>query len=348
MSIAIVSASAGTPVRADNDNGTKATDRSDDSIDFANILFGLPATGTNSAVGSRDRDPTATRGDGPAARKVDSTTADPALLAASGFVPALPGIAAPVAASSASSPTNATEIDGSSTAFATATVTTTAGGLAEYRLPIGNDRQTPAAGSATIDDEAANLAVAHLAARSLAGVARGEGEQIATVLPLPHPSAPPPPAAVAAREAPRDFGVSLHDPAWSSEFGQKLLWFAGNDRQVAQLSLHPPQLGSIDIILDVKKESTDAHFVSPNADVRGSIEAAVPRLREMFALAGIDLGQVSVGSESFQQQTGEQPGRPRQPRVAADNAILGSESASALPGRTRVARRGQGLIDIFA
>jgi len=201
---------------------------------------------------------------------------------------------------------------------------------------------------AAIDGEAARFAVAQLAARSFERAARGESEPVATTVTLAHLNAPPPHAAVAGREAPRELDVPLHDPAWSSEFGHKLLWLAGNDRQVAQLSLHPPQLGSIDIILNVNKESADAHFVSPSADVRGTIEAAVPRLREMFALAGIDLGQVSVGSESFQRQTGDQPGQPRQPRVAADNAILAGDSASALPGKTFVTRCGHGLIDIFA
>ena len=344
MSIAIVSTSTGTPVRANIDNGRTATDQPDDSVDFANILFGLPVTEANPAAIRRDRDATAARDDGTVTPKVDPTAADPALLATPGFSPALAGVAAPVATGSTTSPTTTGAIDGSPTA----SVTTAAGNVAGSQLPIGDDRQPPAAGSAAIDGEAARFAVAQLAARSFERAARGESEPVATTVTLAHLNAPPPHAAVAGREAPRELDVPLHDPAWSSEFGHKLLWLAGNDRQVAQLSLHPPQLGSIDIILNVNKESADAHFVSPSADVRGTIEAAVPRLREMFALAGIDLGQVSVGSESFQRQTGDQPGQPRQPRVAADNAILAGDSASALPGKTFVTRCGHGLIDIFA
>lgn len=344
MSIAIVSASAGAPVRASNDNGRTASEKSDDSIDFANILFGMPTVGANSAATGRDPDPTASRGDAVAAPKGDPTAADPALLTTPGFSPALAAVAAPGATGSPNSPINTGAIDGS----ATATATTAAGDVAESRVLIGDDRQPPAASFAPIDEKAANFAVAQLAARSSEHAARREEEPVATAVTLAHLNAPPLQSAVAGRDAPRGLDVPLRDPAWSSDFGQKLLWLAGNDRQVAQLSLHPPQLGSIDIILNVNKDSADAHFVSPNADVRGTIEAAVPRLREMFALAGIDLGQVSVGSESFQQQTGDQPGQPRQSRAAADNAILGSSSASALPGKTVVARRGHGLIDIFA
>jgi flagellar hook-length control protein FliK len=131
--------------------------------------------------------------------------------------------------------------------------------------------------------------------------------------------------------------------------GQKLLWFASHDeKQLAQLTLHPPQLGSIEITLNLDKDGASAHFVSPNADVRGAIETAVPRLREMFAGAGIELGQVSVGSESFRQQPDGQQESSHRPRPLADNAILGSDSANRLSGETFITQRGRGLVDIFA
>ncbi len=140
----------------------------------------------------------------------------------------------------------------------------------------------------------------------------------------------------------------LRDPSWAGDLGQKLLWFASHEKQLAQLTLHPPQLGSIEITLNLDKGGASAHFVSPHADVRGAIETAVPRLREMFAGTGIELGQVSVGSESFRQQPDGQQESSHRPRPPADNAILASDSANRLSGKTFVAQRGRGLVDIFA
>lgn len=144
------------------------------------------------------------------------------------------------------------------------------------------------------------------------------------------------------------FPTPLRDPSWAGDLGQKLLWFASHEKQLAQLTLHPPQLGSIEITLNLDKDGASAHFVSLNADVRGAIETAVPRLREMFAGTGIELGQVSVGSESFRQQSDRQQESSHRPRPPADNAILGSDSANSLSGKTFVAQRGRGLVDIFA
>ncbi|WP_434735495.1 flagellar hook-length control protein FliK [Candidatus Accumulibacter necessarius] len=38
-----------------------------------------------------------------------------------------------------------------------------------------------------------------------------------------------------------------------------------------QLTLHPPQLGSIEITLNLDQDGANAHFVSPNAEVRGTL-----------------------------------------------------------------------------
>ena len=136
--------------------------------------------------------------------------------------------------------------------------------------------------------------------------------------------------------------------SWSTDLGQKLLWFAGNDKQQAQLTLNPPQLGSVEISLKIDRETASAHFVSANADVRAAIETALPRLREMFASAGIDLGQVSVGSESFRQQADSQRQPSGSPRPMADAAILGDDSATSLVGLNIATRGGSTLVDIFA
>lgn len=149
--------------------------------------------------------------------------------------------------------------------------------------------------------------------------------------------------------APQTLQTPLHDPSWNVEFGQKVLWIAHHDQQQAHLTINPPHLGAIEISVNLNPDnSASAAFVAADAEVRSALESSLPRLREMFATAGIDLGQVSVGSESFRQSSERQQHAPRTPRGMADKAILGNDltgvsSASGLAGCI-----GDGLVDTFA
>ncbi len=154
---------------------------------------------------------------------------------------------------------------------------------------------------------------------------------------------------VAARQSPETQHLArpLDDTAWSTDFGNKLVWFANNDRQAAQLTLNPPQLGSIAVSLQLDKQTASAHFVAASAEVRTAIESALPRLREMLASTGVELGQVSVGSESFRQPSGDPRQTADPPHSTGDRAILGSGLVGGLPGAT-LARHGNSLVDTFA
>ena len=140
----------------------------------------------------------------------------------------------------------------------------------------------------------------------------------------------------------------LRDQNWASEFAQKVVWMAGADKQTAQITLNPPQMGPIEISLSLDKANASASFVSANADVRDAIEMALPRLREMFASAGIQLGQTNVSAESFKQQSGNGEGYRPTSHWTADNAILGADSGAALRSGGFALRQGNGMVDIFA
>lgn len=146
-----------------------------------------------------------------------------------------------------------------------------------------------------------------------------------------------------------DLPTPFHDPAWSTEFGHKMLWLARNDHQQAHLTLNPPDLGPIEITVNLNSDSTaSAAFVAADAGVRQTLETSLPRLREMFASAGIDLGQVSVGSESFQQSSDGRQHASRTPRGMADKAILSVDLTGVLPTSGSMGRSGGGRVDTFA
>lgn len=119
---------------------------------------------------------------------------------------------------------------------------------------------------------------------------------------------------------------------WQTEFGDKLVWLAARQSQVAELSLNPPSLGSIEVRLHVSGGETGAQFFSANPVVRELLESALPRLRDMMADAGLALGNAMVSSEPFSQHDpsdrpqGETGGRARGGVMTVDNLAGGTAS----------------------
>lgn len=149
-------------------------------------------------------------------------------------------------------------------------------------------------------------------------------------------------------DVPLSISTPVRDQNWTGELGQKIVWLATNDKQTAQLTLNPPQMGPVEISLNLDKGNATATFVSANAEVRDTIESALPRLREMLASAGIELGQANVSAESFRQQTDNGRGNRNASQRKTDNAILDTNSVGSLSARNAFAQRGNGMVDIFA
>lgn len=137
----------------------------------------------------------------------------------------------------------------------------------------------------------------------------------------------------------------LGAPGWSTALAEQLIVFAGEKQQVAELRINPPHLGPVDITLTVTDDQASAVFASPHAVVRETIESALPRLREVLAESGINLGQASVtadsprdGSAQAQSRSGYAHGDRSAADVAQPMAAARAVAGRALPG----------LVDLFA
>lgn len=98
-------------------------------------------------------------------------------------------------------------------------------------------------------------------------------------------------------------------PAWGNDFNQQITWLATQKHQIAELHLHPADLGPVEVILHISNDQStqvSAQFTSPHLAVREAIETALPRLREMMAENGITLGNTTVGAETSQQHPNHQ------------------------------------------
>jgi flagellar hook-length control protein FliK len=127
-----------------------------------------------------------------------------------------------------------------------------------------------------------------------------------------------------------------------------MVWLARNEQQSAQISITPPQLGPIQITLNLNGDQASAVFASPHAEVRQAIQDALPQLRDMLSAAGINLGQANVGSQMAQQ------GREFSEQFAAGNrsggetAILPADDQAAVHSAGLPLQRGRGMVDLFA
>jgi flagellar hook-length control protein FliK len=137
-------------------------------------------------------------------------------------------------------------------------------------------------------------------------------------------------------------------PDWEDAFSQKVTFLSSAHQQSAELTLNPPDLGPLQVVLQVADKQAHALFVSQHAQVREAVEAALPKLREAMEQNGIGLGSTSV-SDGFSRQAGQQ-GQGNGQGGGARNARGGGDASPAAVAAIQVPVRnaGVGLVDTFA
>jgi len=133
---------------------------------------------------------------------------------------------------------------------------------------------------------------------------------------------------------------------FAAETATKILYFAQNNVQSAQLSLNPAHLGPLDVQIRMTGEQVSLVLSSDHADTRHAMESSLPKLREMFSEQGIQLGDLSVGSRAFSNDQGAQY-RQAGGHSEMGNARGSSASAETVAASPVVARSLQ-LVDTFA
>lgn len=137
---------------------------------------------------------------------------------------------------------------------------------------------------------------------------------------------------------------------WGPEVGNRLVWMANRAESHAELVLTPPHMGRVEVSLSVNGDQASATFVSSNPAVREALEAAMPRLRETLADAGIQLGQAQVGAENAHQSAQDEKSRDNSKlgRDASPDAKSLQSIAATLPASSTGLKMGKGLVDVFA
>ncbi|MCB4360880.1 flagellar hook-length control protein FliK [Quatrionicoccus australiensis] len=154
--------------------------------------------------------------------------------------------------------------------------------------------------------------------------------------------------ATQAQSVSTEVSTPLHADNWSNNFSEKIVWLAKNDQQTAQININPPQLGPVQITLQINGDQASAIFASPHAEVRQAIESSLSQLKEMLAGAGINLGQADVGANMAQQNREAPFQSANGNRSTGENAILPGIGNTVDSTVSTPVQRGRGMVDLFA
>jgi flagellar hook-length control protein FliK len=96
--------------------------------------------------------------------------------------------------------------------------------------------------------------------------------------------------------------INIAKPEGHQQLAEKVRWMVNTKNLVADIRLDPAELGSVHVRVAVSGESATVNFVVQSQQARDAVDTATPKLREMLAEKGIELGQSSVRQESDSQQ----------------------------------------------
>jgi hypothetical protein len=134
--------------------------------------------------------------------------------------------------------------------------------------------------------------------------------------------------------------LPLEHHRWGEALASRVVWQIGERLQQAHIHVNPPELGPIDVQVQVQDGQASVHFQTGHSSVKDAIQEALPRLREMLAQTGLQLAdsQVSQGHSG----TGRESSRLS---IWEEGDRLGHTDPLREPEMTAVR---EGLIDAYA
>lgn len=205
------------------------------------------------------------------------------------------------------------------------------------------------------------------AARPDSTLLAARGASVGAELPVVPDQAPPTPLAgpltqgalgaatqaAAALVAGDKIPARVGTPAWDNQVAQKVVWMVAGEEQSATLTLNPPDMGPMQVVLSVTNDHATVTFSSATPEVRQALQDAMPTLREMMGEAGIALGDANVNdgaAEQRQAQAEAAAAAVQQRQRNGGGKGNGRDDGEIAPEPVRPTRRGgaEGLVDTFA
>ena len=134
---------------------------------------------------------------------------------------------------------------------------------------------------------------------------------------------------------------------WGQALGQRVVYMASNKIQEAKITLNPEKLGPVQIKLHMDKDKQIHVAMSAHhATTKESMEAAIPKLRDMLGEAGIDFGDIDVSQDNSQFQGEETNDQSGQGNASNRGTSLASEEEQT--SQPVVIKASDNLVDYYA
>lgn len=146
-----------------------------------------------------------------------------------------------------------------------------------------------------------------------------------------------------------DMGVpqQVGTKGWSEAVSDRVMWMMQGDQQFARLKLNPPNLGPLEVRVTINQDQTSVAFLAQHAAVREALEAAMPRLREMFDQASLQLVRADVSDPGAEQ--GGRPGDAQGDGAAGSGFWRGDDTGDGEhTSESPVIVSATSLVDLFA
>ncbi|RUM31727.1 MAG: flagellar hook-length control protein FliK [Alteromonas sp.] len=104
-----------------------------------------------------------------------------------------------------------------------------------------------------------------------------------------------------------DKAVNIHKSDGQQQLGEKIRWMVNARNTMAEIRLDPPELGSMQVRVNVAGDAASVSFVVQSQQAKDALADAMPKLRDMLSEQGIELGDAQVRKDnSSGQENGQQ------------------------------------------
>ena len=145
-----------------------------------------------------------------------------------------------------------------------------------------------------------------------------------------------------------DKAVNIHKPEGQQQLNEKIRWMVNARNTMAEIRLDPPELGSMQVRVNVSGDAASVSFVVQSQQAKDALADAMPRLKEMLAEQGLELGDAEVRKDNSSQS-----GEPGQQLAGSGNGQQNGDEMSDGADDTHVVeqavtRQAKGGIDYYA